>query len=107
MNTTDINVMRASATPWRNSVAIYMGNPKMGYVVEKVIFKKVEDGLIPTIYDAPIQLTLDEAQVLMDDLWNAGLRPTEGTGSAGSLRATERHLDDMRKIASKAVGVDL
>lgn len=40
----------------------------------------------------------DSAQRLMDELWNVGLRPTEGTGSAGSLAATERHLNDMRAL---------
>ena len=44
------------------------------------------------------QMTTEEAQVLMDDLWDCGIRPTEGSGSAGSLAATERHLEDMRKI---------
>jgi hypothetical protein len=44
-----------------------------------------------------------DAQILMDDLWSCGLRPTEGTGSAGSLAATERHLQDMRKIAFKFI----
>lgn len=39
------------------------------------------------------------AQKLMDELWICGLRPSEGTGSAGSLAATERHLEDMRKLA--------
>lgn len=39
------------------------------------------------------------AQILMDELWNCGIRPTEGTGSAGSLAATQAHLSDMRKIA--------
>jgi hypothetical protein len=43
----------------------------------------------------------NEAQTLMDDLWQAGLRPSEGSGSAGSLAATERHLADMQKIAFK------
>ena len=45
-------------------------------------------------------LTMDvtEAQTLMDELWYCGLRPSEGTGSAGSLAATERHLSDMRKL---------
>ena len=38
------------------------------------------------------------AQCLMDDLWHAGLRPTEGTGSAGSLAATQKHLEDMRTL---------
>ncbi|MBI5255418.1 MAG: hypothetical protein HY855_02885 [Burkholderiales bacterium] len=46
-------------------------------------------------------VTLDQtsAQQLMDELWRCGLRPSEGTGSAGSLAATERHLEDMRSIA--------
>lgn len=40
----------------------------------------------------------------MDQLWNCGLRPTEGSGSAGSLAATQRHLEDMRKIAFNTLG---
>ena len=42
-----------------------------------------------------------ECQMLMDSLWDAGIRPTEGSGSAGSLSATQYHLEDMRKIALK------
>jgi hypothetical protein len=44
-------------------------------------------------------LASTEAQGLMDQLWQCGLRPSEGSGSAGSLAATERHLEDMRKLA--------
>ncbi len=40
----------------------------------------------------------------MDDLWAAGLRPTEGTGSAGALRAVERHLEDMRRLVFEKEG---
>ena len=46
-------------------------------------------------------------QKLMDELWNCGFRPSEGTGSAGSLKKTEDHLKDMRKIVSKKLGVEL
>ena len=49
--------------------------------------------------DPTLELRLEEAQQLMDELWRVGLRPTEGTGSAGSLAATERHLRDMQSIA--------
>lgn len=38
------------------------------------------------------------AQRLMDDLWAAGVRPTEGSGSAGALAATQKHLEDMRTL---------
>ncbi len=44
-------------------------------------------------------LSQQAAQMLIDELWRCGLRPSEGTGSAGSLAATERHLKDMQTIA--------
>ena len=60
------------------------------------------------IYREPsIKIDNTKAQTLMDDLWYAGFRPTEGTGSAGSLMATEKHLEDMRKIVSKKLNVIL
>ena len=46
-----------------------------------------------------LRLGILQAQQLMDELWQCGLRPTEGSGSAGSLAATERHLKDMQTIA--------
>jgi len=45
-----------------------------------------------------MQLRDEQAQDLMDKLWQAGYRPTEGKGSAGALAATERHLEDMRRL---------
>lgn len=48
-----------------------------------------------------LRMSLTDAQSLMDELWHCGLRPTEGTGSAGSLAATERHLEDMRRLVFK------
>ena len=52
-----------------------------------------------------LQLEMAEAQRLMDVLWDCGLRPSEGSGSAGSLAATERHLADMRALAFHSLGV--
>lgn len=49
----------------------------------------------------PFPMSWDDAQSLMDQLWNCGVRPTEGTGSAGSLAATKNHLEDMRRIVFK------
>ena len=47
------------------------------------------------------------AQVLMDDLWNCGIRPTEGAGTAGAMGAVQGHLNDMRAIVSKKLGIIL
>ncbi len=58
-------------------------------------FKKVPDGETPPWF---IRTSAMEAQSLMDRLWTAGLRPTEGAGSAGALDATQYHLEDIRKL---------
>jgi hypothetical protein len=55
--------------------------------------------------EAFARLSAESAQELMDDLWRCGLRPSEGGGSAGSLAATQRHLEDMRTLVfQKASG---
>ena len=54
-----------------------------------------------SIYDPFATISIDEAQNIMDELWQCGIRPSEGTGSAGSLKATQDHLSDMQKIAFK------
>lgn len=49
----------------------------------------------------------DDAQALMDDLWNAGLRPTEGRQSEGVTAAQNRHLEDMRKLTFSKLGIEM
>ena len=66
-------------------------------VAEPVTWRVVEEG--EANVKPMISLHNGEAQLLMDELWRCGLRPSEGAGSAGSLAATERHLKDMQAIA--------
>jgi hypothetical protein len=68
---------------------------KHGEWMKEPVFVKVEEGAIPPV---AFRLSMVEAQALMDRLWMAGLRPTEGSGSAGALSATERHLKDMQTL---------
>lgn len=44
-------------------------------------------------------LEAGECQLLMDELYATGFRPTEGKDSIGAMKATENHLEDMKKIA--------
>lgn len=43
-------------------------------------------------------LTVEQAQTLMEGLWNAGVRPSQAMGSVGQLGAVEKHLADMRAL---------
>ena len=63
--------------------------------LEFKLFDKSKDGLVQ---DPFLTIELEAAQELMDSLWDCGLRPTEGSGSAGALAATQKHLEDMRKL---------
>lgn len=51
--------------------------------------------LIP---EPTFSLQPEDAQKLMDELWNCGVRPTEGNGSAGAFAAVQQHRDDLRKL---------
>lgn len=99
--------VRAVSRDWHSSVAIMMrvkhDNGRVS-VAKNIEFVE-QDRSFPVgdLIDIPIS----SAQVLMDDLWNAGIRPTEGSGSAGSLKATENHLNDMRKIVAKQLDISI
>ena len=63
----------------------------------EVVMKPMES---EAIWRAPsFWLTMHNAKKLMDDLWNAGIRPTEMSETEGALKATKEHLADMRDIA--------
>lgn len=101
-NTRDL-IIRAQSTPWHSGVEFfaYTRYPQttMRQVVVGFEFKEVNEG--ESAGGASFEMTNDRAQELMDDLWHAGLRPTEGFGSAGAIRAVERHLDDYRKLVER------
>jgi hypothetical protein len=53
----------------------------------------------PAMTEEPfLRLRPAEAQVLMDDLWRCGVRPTEAAGSAGAMQAVQEHLKDLRQL---------
>jgi hypothetical protein len=71
--------------------------------VATVVWREVNENEV--CFDHTVRLAMENAQELMDDLWASGVRPTEGNGSAGAMRAAERHIDDLRKIAFKTLGI--
>ena len=84
----------------RDGIDFYIGLKSYGgeiaEVAEDIIFKEYEIGKIS---DPLFRLDYTQSQALIDNLWDCGLRPSEGSGSAGAMKATQNHLEDMRKLA--------
>ncbi len=89
---------RAFREPYAlDAIAIYISQ-RVGDSVayaESITFRKVPES---ARLDPVLRIEPGQAQQLMDELWRAGIRPTDGAGSVGQLAATERHLEDMRKL---------
>ena len=64
-------------------------------VATKIEFVEHDPG---SIIEPFMRLTQEDAQMLMDSMYAAGLRPSAAAGSAGQLAATQYHLEDMRKL---------
>ncbi len=94
--------VRASIAPWRSSVELWFRQGR-SYGVS-LSMQVMEDRHIWPV-DPTVRISIEEAQALMDSLWDCGIRPTEGTGSAGAMRAVESHVSDLRKIAFKSLGI--
>jgi len=95
MNTTDPRAsIRVTQAPWNSGIAVLISAGDG--VAKSVIIEKRAPGEV----DQPTMMIGHEAaQVLMDDLWGAGVRPTAGSGSAGQLAAMRAHLEDVRRLA--------
>lgn len=90
--------IRAFRQLWSDCIEI--GIRRKGDKIEKGILTFEECS--PNCHIPPASvLSITEAQALIDSLWDCGLRPTEGAGSAGSLSATKYHLEDMRALVFK------
>ena len=63
----------------------------------RLVMMKLEDN---QIIEPTVHLSFEEATVLMEELWNAGIRPS-GVGTTGELASVRYHLEDMRTLVFK------
>lgn len=91
--------VKCKRNPWEDEidVAVFCIDGQNRSIGEPLTMRKLNRD--DYVREPTFRLATHEAQQLIDELWGCGLRPSEGTGSAGSLAATERHLVDMQKIA--------
>jgi len=80
----------------------YQKQRNQRFVANKLELREVSEGMM---LESFLEIDNHQAQQLMDDLWDCGLRPSEGSGSAGAMKAVERHLDDMRSIISAKLNI--
>lgn len=85
--------------PFNNAIDIYITQESNKMIAQPVEFKENPVG---EVSQPTVSIEMEEAQVLMDELWRCGIRPSEGTGSAGALKAVENHLEDMRTLVFKS-----
>ena len=79
-------------------------NPEKQIIVDDFTFKEVD----PACYIANLPVIPDQmAQQLMDQLWSCGVRPSGELDSIGHKDALQSHLNDMRRIVSAELDVDL
>jgi hypothetical protein len=98
MNTTPIiPTIRVAKGPWNAGLQVLISGSKDGrmYVAEPITVRPLEPA---ELFEPQLELNDSEAQSLMDQLWQCGIRPTEGTGSAGAMAATQAHLADLRRL---------
>ena len=89
--------MRVVPQPWREGFALYI--TQATYPVGGCAYTSV-------VTDLKLQrITLAEAQSLMDELYAAGIRPSD-QGTAGQLSATQHHLRDMRILVASFMKLD-
>ncbi len=86
-------------------VDIVVDGPDGRWVAQPLVFETIDEGA--AITNPTMTVTHDFCQRLMDQLWNAGIRPTDGVGSVATMNATTAHLDDMRAIVAHKLGVEL
>jgi len=91
--------VRAQRQPWRDGVELLalVRDDRGTSIAKPLTLETLADGAM--VHEPTMTLSNHSAQMLMDELWRCGLRPSEGSGSAGSLAATERHLKDMQAVA--------
>jgi len=72
-----------------------------GNIVSNVQFVQDENQDLGHYRNPSMALDEDDAQALLQVLWNAGLRPNNGESTVAHVGALKQHLEDMRKFADR------
>ena len=98
-------IARVNAGVWNDVIEVLLAKPEdtvdgLRRVVTCMTLEAIEPGYM---CHPSFVMTYDDAKALMNQLWHAGVRPTEVKDST----ALEAHLSDMRKIAFNRLKIDV
>lgn len=90
-------LINAQREIWSDAVAFRLGYKRddLLFVMTPATMEAVEPG---EITQPAFRLPFDAAQRLMDELWQAGCRPSQAIASAGQIESVKYHLEDMRRL---------
>ena len=74
-----------------------------GPVQYRVVPEKDKGFMVPD--DQAIRIGEAGAQMLLDSLWAYGVRPSSGVASAGQAEAMVEHINDLRMVVKKSMGI--
>jgi len=83
---------------WSDAISLRIGvkQDDGGFsVAEPLTMRVIESG--QTVSPC-MSIPFGAAQSLMDELWQAGCRPSQSIGTAGQIESMKHHLEDMRRL---------
>lgn len=104
MNTFQFRVQRdLSFGPDTYRVHLYARMPDGRVAIPEaaITMRVIDPGEAPS--EPVLTIGQEALQSLIDELWNLGIRPTEGHGSTGQLAATEKHLDHTTALLNQTL----
>lgn len=88
------------------AAVVHSDGERMIYLAQPTKLELLKEDVVCVGHEPFLTMPMGSGQKLMDELWRTGLRPTEGTGSAGALAAVQSHLNDMRALVFKKLPAD-
>lgn len=74
---------------------------KERFFVGEIIMKELDPGSVTP----STVISKESVQCLMDDIWSLGIRPTHSQDQKNIIQAKDCHINDLRKIAFKGLGL--
>lgn len=94
-------MFRVDRHDWTDTLQLYFAcstsDPDMIAVATNITFETVPPESAPP-QEAPVSMSRGEAAALLDELWNAGIRPTKVTIGNDEREALKAHIADLQRI---------